>query len=206
MNDYDFTLTFRLNQAEANPEHHIDKLAENGCDDALIGIGKLGSISLNFTRGAHDALEAITSAIEDVRKAIPDAILVEATPDFVGITDIAEIYGASRQYLRKLIASRSGSFPEPVHEGKPSLWHLADVSGWLSIHEPDRSNATLLEVATINMQVNACRSFLRAYRPTDAPGAMEAFITRSSPTWERIASAVTPGKPSETPLKKPRMA
>lgn len=162
MNQYDFTLTFRLNNIEGNPEKYVEKLGANGCNDALIGIGKLGSISLNFNRESKSALQAVATAIQDVKKAIPDAILTEATPDFVGMSDIAVIYGATRQYIRKIVTSQSRLFPEPVHEGNPSLWHLADVLGWINTYEPARLDKELYELSKLNMQINSYRSLLKA--------------------------------------------
>lgn len=160
MTHYDFTLRFRLGQADESAEEHIDNLSRNGCDDAIIGVGKPGRVSLNFTREADNAFTAITSAITDVRNAIPDAVLVEATPDLVGITDIARIYSASRQYMRKIVLNQNALFPEPVHEGNPSLWHLAEVLDWIMKHEPDKLDKPLSEVSDLNMQINLYKSLL----------------------------------------------
>lgn len=182
MKQYDFTLKFRLNNAEENAEKYIASLGQNGCDDALIGIGKLGRISLNFTREADDAFAAITSAITDVKNVIPGAVLVEANPDFVGITDIAEVYGASRQYIRKVVLNQAASFPEPVYEGNPSLWHLADVLGWLTEHEPKKLNRELFEVSELNMQINLYKSLLRR-----APAYFaEAPLSNNTVEWDRF--------------------
>lgn len=191
MNQYDFTLTFRLSNMEENPGKHVEKLGEAGCDDALIGIGKLGSISLNFNREAKSALKAITTAIKDVRKVIPDAALVEATPDFVGITDIASIYGTTRQYVRKVVTSRSRSFPDPVHEGNPSLWHLADVLGWMNTHEPERMDEKLYELSKLNMQINSYRSLLKASISSGHSISVQVETPRKQSEWSNlIRSAV----------------
>jgi hypothetical protein len=105
MKPFEFTLKFALPNGELNSEIYVDQLATSGCDDALIGIGQPGRIALQFSREASSANEAIISAIGDVKKAITDAQLTEATPDLVGITDIAELLGFSRQNIRKLHAS-----------------------------------------------------------------------------------------------------
>lgn len=65
-----------------------------GSDDALIGIGQSGRIALQFTRVAENAFEAVFGAVKDVKRAIPDAKLIEATPDLVGLSDIAEVISA----------------------------------------------------------------------------------------------------------------
>ena len=119
-------------------------------------------IVLNFIREAETALDAITSALSDVQKAIPEAKLVEATPDFVGVTDIADLFGFSRQYMRKLIQTKGASFPEPVHEGKPSLWHLTDILVWFREHDSRDIQTEVLEVSKINMQLNVYKSCVKA--------------------------------------------
>ena len=87
MATFEFTLKFSLPEAESDPKAYIEQLAEAGCDDALVGVGLPGRIVLEFDRESASAFEAISSAIADVRQAIPEAKLVEATPDLVGLTD-----------------------------------------------------------------------------------------------------------------------
>lgn len=83
MQDYEFTLKFKLLDDSQDPENYVDSLYENNCDDALIGIGLQGRIALDFIREADSALDAIVSAIQDVKAAIPHAQLIEATPDIL---------------------------------------------------------------------------------------------------------------------------
>ncbi len=154
MGQYDFTLRFALGQLDADPELFVDKLLAEGCDDALIGLGIQGRIVLNFTREAPSAEKAILSALSDVQRAIPDARLVEATPDLVGLTDIANLLGFSRQYMRKLAVKKGAGFPPPVHEGKPAIWHLLTVLSWFSDSKIRAFDAALLEIARVNMQCN----------------------------------------------------
>jgi hypothetical protein len=116
MNEYDFLLKFDLPGPDVDPEEFVNALYEAGCDDATVGIGQHGRVALNFTREAASAVDAVSSAIADVKKAIPKAKLIEATPDLVGLTDIAEILGCSRQNIRKLVIGHRSLFPSPVHE------------------------------------------------------------------------------------------
>jgi len=69
--------------------------------------------------------------ITDVRRAIPNATLIEASPDFVGLTEVAELLHVSRQNVRKLIHNSDSLAPMPIHEGRPTIWHLAKVLQWL---------------------------------------------------------------------------
>jgi hypothetical protein len=56
-------------------------------------------IALDFIREADNALEAVMPAIEDVKRVIPDAQLVEATPDLMGLTDNTELVGLLQKYI-----------------------------------------------------------------------------------------------------------
>jgi len=153
MKEYEFILKFSLPDNEADPEIFIEKLEDAGCDDALIGGGCSGRIALDFTRISSSALEAVLSAIRDVKRAIPGAGLIEATPDLVGLTDVADILGFSRQYMRKLML-KNPDFPPPLHEGSPSIWHLAKILQWMAQKNKYPIEETLLDIATINMQFN----------------------------------------------------
>lgn len=81
MKEYNFTLKFELSGPEENPDRYVDALYETGCSDASVGIGQVGRIGLNFIREAKSALEAVSSAITDVKKTIPNAKLIEVIPE-----------------------------------------------------------------------------------------------------------------------------
>lgn len=154
MKAYEFTLKFSLENEADNPAEYIERLGAAGCDDALIGIGQHGRIALNFIRESTSAYEAIVSAVADVKEAIPDTKLVEATPDIVGLTDVADLLGCTRQNMRKLMINSGSAFPQPFHEGKPAIWHLANILLWLKEHRNYQMEETLIDIATINMQFN----------------------------------------------------
>jgi hypothetical protein len=157
LKEYDFTLKFNFNNPQADPQEYVEILYTSGCDDALVGIGKQGNISLNFIRSAESAYIAISSAILNVKQAIPQANLIEATPDLVGLTDVAKIIGRTRQNMRNLILDNDRQSPVPVYEGTPSLWHLAEILTWLQSEKKYAIDAELLEIAKINMEINtAC--------------------------------------------------
>ncbi|MFQ5548969.1 MAG: helix-turn-helix transcriptional regulator, partial [Woeseia sp.] len=157
MKHYDFTLRFALGRPDADPESCLERLASEGCDDALIGLGSGGRIALNFTRRASSASDAVSSAVSDVKRAVPDAKLIEVGPDLVGLTDIAELLGFTRQNMRKLMIRNDTDFPLPVHDGKPAIWHLSTVLAWLKEKKPYPIDETLLDVARVSMQCNLLR-------------------------------------------------
>ncbi|MCJ7591030.1 MAG: hypothetical protein MUO51_06720 [Woeseiaceae bacterium] len=80
--------------------------------------------------------------------------MIEATPDLVGLTDIANLLGFSRQYMRKLAVKKGSGFPPPVHEGKPAIWHLSTVLSWFADSEIREFDERIFEIARVNMQCN----------------------------------------------------
>lgn len=158
MKEFDFTLKFSLEGAQVDPGIYLDSLYENGCDDAIIGVGKFGQISLNFMRESPSAWEAMSSALFNVKKAIPGASLIGANPDLVGLTEAAQLLGKTRQNMRKLIEYGLNS-PPPVYDGTPTLWHLADLLSWLETEKTYSIDPSLLETANAAKQINSWRAW-----------------------------------------------
>lgn len=152
--EFTFTLKYQLPSHDTDMDVLVERLAEEGCTDALVGVGQPGRLALEFVREAPSAAEAMVSAQEDVRRAVPNSRLIEATPDFVGLTDVAEVVGMSRQGMRKLVVSHYSSFPTPVHEGVSSVWHLAEVLTWMQGKGTYSVPQVTLDVARVAMQVN----------------------------------------------------
>jgi len=159
--EYIFTLKYQLSEQDRNHDRIVERLAEAGCDDALIGVGQVGRIALEFTREAQSAEEALISALKDVKQALPSAKLVEAAPDFVGLTDVADVLGMTRQNMRKLMVGNPASFPAPVHEGSAVVWHLADVLSWLKTKGSYTLEQGILDIAKATMQINLAKEGLQ---------------------------------------------
>jgi predicted DNA-binding transcriptional regulator AlpA len=173
--EYTFTLKYQLADDDRDPDVLVERIGEAGCDDALIGIGQPGRLALEFTREAVSADAAVRSALADIRIAVPSAKLIEVAPDLVGLTDVAEMVGVSRQNMRKLMLANPGNFPAPVHEGSASLWHLADVLGWLQAKGSYSLARDVLEVARVALQVNLAKENRRLSRP--ASEELEALVS-----------------------------
>ncbi|MCU0536396.1 MAG: DNA-binding protein [Hydrococcus sp. Prado102] len=157
MKEYEFTLKFKLQDCNIDPDIYIEKLYESGCDDALIGTGKKGYIGLNFIRESSSAYEAIVSALKDVKKAIPKASLVEASPDLVGVTDVANLLECTRQNIQKLISKDNSHCPSAVYGGAQSIWHLAELLAWLVEYKEYPIDESLVEIANITMNLNMAK-------------------------------------------------
>lgn len=151
--EFEFTLKYKLTDSTLDADTLVEHLFDAGCDDAMVGIGQPGHIGLDFIREAKSAEKAILSALADVKKAIPSALLVEVGPDFVGLTDVADLLAMSRQNIRKLMLNNQSEFPAPVHGGSASIWHLALVLQFLQ-ERAYKIERPMLEVSQAAMRFN----------------------------------------------------
>ena len=152
--EFVFTLRYKLSDQDCDHDAIVERLGAAGCTDALVGIGQPGRLALEFTRESDSAEAALASALADVKKAVPTAHLIEASPDLVGLTDVADLIGVTRQNMRKLWTKHALSFPPPMHEGSAAIWHLSEVLSWLQAKGPYRVQPATAEVAAATMQVN----------------------------------------------------
>ena len=159
MREYEFTLKFKLQDYNIDPDVYVEQLYESGCDDAVIGTGKKGYIGLNFVRESSSAYKAIASAVRDVKQAIPQASLIEASPDLVGVTDVANLLGCTRQNIQKLISKDNSQCPPTVYGGAQSIWHLADLLDWLINKKKYSISESLVEIARVTMSLNITKQF-----------------------------------------------
>lgn len=152
MNTYNFELFFNLNPGEDGWDFQ-DSLYEAGCSDAMISIGQKGVIEMTFNREAESAIDAILSAIENVLTAITHATLENIRPDIQNLTEMAFLFGTSKQNMRKYanneVVKVSESFPAPVVIGKIAYWHTLDVALWLKNNTSIDVNLLLLETLTV---------------------------------------------------------
>jgi predicted DNA-binding transcriptional regulator AlpA len=170
---YAFTLKYQLANAGSDPNALKERLSKASCGDAQVFLGQPGRLALAFAREADSAEAAVQGALEDVRRAAPLAKLIEATPDLVGLTEVAEIVGLSRQNMRTQMLAHHASFPAPVHEGNPTIWHLAEVLAWLQA----RGYAVaqdVFEVSQAALQINVTKEKRRMQSPPS--GALEALL------------------------------
>lgn len=152
--EYMFTLKYQLSTGDSDHSALVERLGAEGCDDALVGVGQPGRVALEFVRESKTAETALVSALADVKRAIPTAKLIEVSPDFVGLTDAADVAGVTRQNMRKLMVNHPTRFPIPVHEGSAAIWHLADILDWLQAKGGYILEQAVVDVARIAKQIN----------------------------------------------------
>jgi len=160
MTAYDFKLTFALPDADADADAaaYLDALFEAGCDDATVGIGKPGSLGLAFTREAESAENALKSAIEAVKKAVPGAELIEVTPDLVNLSDLAQMVGCTRQNIRKYaigeVRSAKARFPAPAFASPQTVWHFYNIACWLNKYTDLHPPREVIETSRVAYALN----------------------------------------------------
>ncbi len=140
MNNYQFQLVFLLHPNE-DAEQHLDALFEAGCDDGLMSIGKAGYLAADFTRESVTAYEAIKTAIKNITKAIPHAKLIKAGPYIANLSEMANLFGCTKQNLSKYARGESlkkESFPCPIISGKVDYWYVLDIASWF--YKQDKIN------------------------------------------------------------------
>lgn len=168
MTEYTFELIFKLNKGES-PDLHLDALYVAGCDDATVGTGVLGYLGLNFIRESTSAQTAVETAIKNVKQAIPHAQLERAAPDLLNLSELAFLFGFTKQNMRKYargeITSVTEDFPSPVITGKTSYWHAAKIAQWLNEQGVVKISDGMLNTLLTLWSLNQAREFLQRPDP-----------------------------------------
>lgn len=147
---YNFTLT--LSGVTCETEGLEDALYESGCNDALI-CAYGNSVYVEFDREADSLDDAIASAVKNIEMAGVDAVVESVDSALVGLSDIAEITGMSRQAIAMLKDGTrgSGDFPCPIQriKGQSPLWDWADVAEWLLKNDRLKERGSLVVNARV---------------------------------------------------------
>lgn len=156
MKDYEFALRYHVGSMDLTMDQIDDALFEAGCDDALVSHNGAGLIELDFTREAESVAEAVESAMECVKNALPNSVLVEAKPDYVGVTDVAEYCKVSRQYIQKLLSTHVINLVPLTVVGKSSVYRLAPAIAEIKKREVPGLTLPpeLEELSALTMKIN----------------------------------------------------
>ncbi|EQA6227451.1 helix-turn-helix transcriptional regulator [Enterobacter ludwigii] len=130
---YNFTLT--LSGVRMDTEGLADALYTHGCGDALICCYG-NSVYVEFDREAESLDQAIQTAIDNIEASGTGAIVKSVDSALVGLSDIAQRSGLTRQAITLLKDGLrgKGDFPCPVQRisGQSPLWDWSDVARWLN--------------------------------------------------------------------------
>lgn len=100
--EFEFDLIFALPDGAPDEDAILDALHEAGCDDAVIGLGRPGSVGLAFIRAGRDPEAVIVETVGQAAAALPEgAELREVRPDLVSLADVAARLQVTRQALQK---------------------------------------------------------------------------------------------------------
>lgn len=160
---YNFTLT--LSGVTAHTVGLEDALHAAGCADALVCFYGT-AVYVEFDRECASLEQAILSAIADIESAPALNARVESVDSaLVGLSDIAELTGLTRQAIALLKdgARGSGQFPGPVQrvKGNSPLWRWKTVVGWLVMEgrlagdSPLVAHAEVLDNLNLALQLRA---------------------------------------------------
>lgn len=165
---YNFTLT--LSGVNSHTPGLEDALHRAGCTDALVCFYGT-AVYLEFDRESDSLEQAILSAIDNIESASALNIRVESVDaTLVGLSDIAELTGLSRQAVALLKdgARGSGKFPGPVQRitGNSPLWRWKTIVSWLVAEARVAADSPMVEQAEVLDSLNLALQ-LRSSRQSD---------------------------------------
>jgi hypothetical protein len=170
------TYWFDLEVGAPVTDDHVEALgdvltAADGIDATVQADHRGGKVM--FNREAHDAIEAITSAIEQVTAAGMNVTGV--TEDLVVTDEIAERAKVTPAAVRYWMSGERGpgGFPDPkVRRQRYSLYSWAEVSNWLAAAKLGEVDHSAAEAARASALINAAltvREGMRDLPPHDRP-------------------------------------
>ncbi|MGH3285652.1 MAG: helix-turn-helix transcriptional regulator [Streptosporangiaceae bacterium] len=133
-----------------------------------------GLYRLAVSGTGRDSYEAASRLVSRLTAALPGPRVVRLDPELVGIPDIAQRIGHSRQNVQQWVnGERNGSRPFPAPEGcagRSLVWRWADVNEWLrplgvddEAVRPTREEAARIDVMLLDWtDENAVRVSARA--------------------------------------------
>jgi predicted DNA-binding transcriptional regulator AlpA len=129
-----YTFTLILKGPDTLLSENFERLEDSGCDDA--SFGERGGVQYaDFDREARTYVDAVVSAIANVENAVVGlSVLRVESETLVGVSDVAERTGLSREYVRLLADGQRGpkNFPSPRASigGNRVLWDWPEVADW----------------------------------------------------------------------------
>jgi hypothetical protein len=174
------TYWFDLEVGGPVTDDHVEALgdvleAADGIDATVQADHRGGKVM--FNREAHDAIEAIISAIEHVTAA--GMTVTGVTEDLVVTDEIAERAGVTPAAARYWISGERGpgGFPEAtVPRQRISLYSWAEVSAWLAAAKLGEVDHAAAETARACVLINAALTLRNGVR--DLPAHDRPLILR----------------------------
>lgn len=157
----EFSFSLRLGARPPLEDAQIKALYDTVTDATITE--RDGRVFVGIDREAPSFADAVVSAIEDVRRALPAIPVVELQPEvLVFMADIAARRGRTKESVSLLVQGERGpgDFPAPVQVvGGHKLWRWSDVERWFDRYE-NRAEQEHHDafVAAVNALLTAQRS------------------------------------------------
>ncbi|QNP62637.1 helix-turn-helix transcriptional regulator [Streptomyces genisteinicus] len=112
---------------------------------------------LDVSESGANAIDAAHRIVVRLRTSLPALRLLRVDPDLVGVSDIAERAGRTRQNVQQWLSGerRQDKLPFPDPEGiagRSPVWRWGDVNAWLAqfgegddVHPPTREEALTID-------------------------------------------------------------
>ncbi|CAL9294453.1 helix-turn-helix transcriptional regulator [Streptomyces sp. SudanB25_2051] len=168
--DYDFT--FVVSGVDVDDQAAVASLEER-CDALLARAG--GVDLLSITGSGASAFEAALNAVSSARAAVPQLRVCRLDRDLVGVHEIAERTGRTRQNVSQWIAgARKGQGdPFPAAEGtvgRSQAWLWSEVNQWLAAHGLDDGAAYPTRAEMAEIDVALANAVTLHFTVADTPG------------------------------------
>ncbi|MGX2997039.1 helix-turn-helix transcriptional regulator [Streptomyces sp. JNUCC 64] len=168
--DYDFT--FVVSGVDVDDRAAVDALLER-CDALLARAG--GVDLLSVTGSGDSALRAALDAVAAARAVVPHLRALRLDRDLVGVHEIAERTGRTRQNVSQWIAGdrKAKGEPFPTAEGtvgRSRAWLWSEVNQWLATHGLDDGAAYPTRAETAEIDVALANAVTLHFTAADTPG------------------------------------
>jgi len=159
-------------------EDQLDKLLTGFDGDASVSGTTTDLVEVVVTTPGDDPVATVSSSIARLTALLPAVIVRRLDEELVGISDIAELAGKSRESIRLYADGKRGpgNFPGPVGVvgDNVRVWRWADVDAWLRQHTGYNFPTVPIPswaIDTINAELSgAAQTIKRSSRPTSPIG------------------------------------
>jgi predicted DNA-binding transcriptional regulator AlpA len=150
---------------EGDVDAHADELYEAGLDDAMLGETN-GIPYVEFDREAPTRLEAIVSAIRQVRSVRGVDVVRVEPEEYLTAAEIARRTGKSREAIRLLATGQrgDGAFPRPflrLRDRSP-LWRWSEITAWTSSDPEIQADAAAIGALNAHLEISRLSRLLPA--------------------------------------------